>query len=85
MENTRTQSAREHDDSEIIENAEPGTSQQGSAGGNLQRDIGGQAAMERVSDPEAQEGVDKADDIAHGQRDYVSRPADKQPGGIASE
>jgi len=73
----RTDTARRHDDSELIDQAgsEPQPSQQGRSGGNLQKDVATQAAAERVHDPEAHERVTKEDDIAHGQRD---RP-DKRP------
>ena len=68
MENPRTETARENDDSELIDNIEETPSQQGRSGGNLQSDVATQASLERVQDPEAHEGVDKDDDIAHGQR-----------------
>lgn len=42
-ENKRTETAREHDDSELIEAAEPATGQSGVAGGNLQRKIAARA------------------------------------------
>ena len=76
MENSRTTSARDNDDSELIENSEPAPSQQGRAGGNLQGDIATQSSQERVQDPEATEGVTKEDDIAHGQRYPVDRRGD---------
>src|SRR5205809_1079266 len=62
MENRRTESAREHDDSELIESIEPTPSQEGRSGGSLQEDIATQAELERVRDPEAREGVNKKDD-----------------------
>jgi len=65
--NERAQTAREHDDSEMIDALEPTPSQQGRSGGNLQRDVATQASEERVRDPEAQEGVDKQDKINHAQ------------------
>ena len=65
MDNPRTESAREHDDSDIIDRAEPAPSQGGTSGGNLQEDVATQAELERVRDPEAMEGVDKQDDIDH--------------------
>lgn len=52
MENPRTETARENDDSDIIENAEPAPNHGGSSGGNMQRDIGSEATLERVRDPE---------------------------------
>jgi hypothetical protein len=76
MENRRTESARENDDSEMLEEAEGAPSQQGAAGGNLQRDVGTQSTLERIQDPEAQEGVTKEDDIAHGQRYPAERRGD---------
>ncbi len=87
MENRRTETARDNDDSNIIdrdsEEFEPSFG--GSSGGNLQEDIATQAELERVRDPEAHEGVDKQDDIDHQQRYETNRPADNQPGGSASE
>lgn len=68
-ENARTESARRHDDSAIIDAATDAPAEGSRAGGNLARDIGTQASLERVRDPEAMEGVDAADDRAHGQ-DY---------------
>ena len=65
MENPRTQSARENDDSDLIDRAEPAPSQSGTSGGNLQEDIATQAELERVRDPEAHEGVTKQDKIDH--------------------
>jgi hypothetical protein len=91
MENRRTETARENDDSDIIErdSADFAPSQGGSSGGNLQEDVATQAELERVRDPQAHEGVDKQDDIDHQQR-YPARypalhPADKSPGGSGSE
>ena len=87
MENRRTDTARDNDDSDIIERAgaEPAPSQGGSSGGNLQEDIATQAELERVRDPEAMEGVDKQDDINHQQRYPARHPADKSSGGDGSE
>jgi hypothetical protein len=83
MENRRTETARETDDSDIIErdSAEFAPSQGGASGGSLQEDIATQAELERVRDPEALEGVDKQDDINHQQRYETDRPADKSSGG----
>jgi hypothetical protein len=85
MENPRTQSARDNDDSDIIDRAEPAPSQGGTSGGNLQEDIATQAELERVRDPEGHEGVDKQDDIDHQQRYENARPADKPSGGNPSK
>ena len=85
MDNRRTETASENDDSDIIDRAEPAPNQGGSSGGNLQEDIATQAGLERVRDPEAQEGVDKQDDIDHQQRYPARHPADKSSGGNPSE
>jgi hypothetical protein len=81
MDNRRTESARENDDSAIIDrdSAEFEPSQSGSSGGNLQEDIAIQAELERVRDPEAMEGVDKQDKIDHQQEAPPRHPADKTP------
>lgn len=87
MENRRTETARETDDSDIIDrdSAEFEPRQSGSSGGNLQEDIATQAELQRVRDPEAHEGVDKQDDIDHQQRYPARHPADKSSGGDGSE
>lgn len=85
MENRRTETARQNDDSDIIGRTEPAPSQSGSSGGNLQEDIATQAELERVRSPEALAGVDKQDDINHQQRYPARHPADKSPGGNPSE
>jgi hypothetical protein len=85
MDNRRTESARDNDDSELIDRAEPAPNQGGTSGGNLQEDVATQAELERVRDPEAMEGVDKQDDIDHQQRFENARPADKVSGGNPSE
>jgi hypothetical protein len=79
MDNRRTESAREHDDSDIIDRAEPAPSQGGSSGGSLQEDVATQAELERVRDPEAREGVDKQDKIDHQEETSTNHPADKTP------
>ena len=77
MDNRRPETARDNDDSDLIDRAEPTPSQGGSSGGNLQEDIATQAELDRVRDPEAMEGVDKQDDIDHGQAYSSNQPADK--------
>ena len=76
----RADTARRNDDSEIIDRAHDqameGQHHQGRSGGNLQADVATQASEERVRDAEAHEGVTKEDDIAHGQRTPVRRPAE---------
>ena len=87
MDNRRTETARDNDDSDIIDrdSAEFEPRQGGSSGGNLQEDIASQAELERVRDPEAMEGVDKQDDINHQQRYPARHPADKSSGGGSSD
>lgn len=77
MDNRRTDTARDNDDSDIIDRAEPTPNQSGSSGGNLQEDVATQAELERVRDPEAHEGVDKQDKIDHQQEAQPKHPADK--------
>jgi hypothetical protein len=85
MENRRTETARENDDSELIDNAEPAPPQGGRSGGNLQTDVGTDVSLDRVRDPEVMEGVNKQDDIDNDQA-YPSRhPADKSSGGGSSD
>jgi hypothetical protein len=83
MDNPRTDTARNNDDSDIIDraSAEPAPSFGGSSGGNMQEDIATQAELERVRDPEAHEGVDKQDKIDHQQETSTNHPADNQAGG----
>lgn len=64
--NSRAETARQNDDSAMIDAVEPAPDQGGVAGGNLQRDVGTQAAEERVRDPEAHEGVTKEDKLEYG-------------------
>ena len=84
MENRRTETARDYDDSDIIDNVEPAPSQGGSSGGNLQEDIATEAELDRVRDPEAHRGIAKQDKIDHQQETSSNLPADKQPGGGGS-
>lgn len=83
MENRRTKTARETDDSEIIDadSTEFQPRQSGSSGGNLQEDIATKAELERVRDPQAREGVEKQDKLDHQLETATNHPADKQPGG----
>jgi hypothetical protein len=84
MDDRRTETARDNDDSELIDTIEPTPPQGGSSGGNLQTDVATDAELERVRDPEAMEGVDKQDDIDHGQAYSSNQPADKSSGGGSS-
>ncbi len=78
-ENRRTETARRNDDSDIIDAATDAPSEQGRSGGNLQTDVATQAALERVSDPDAMEGVTAEDDRAHGQ-DYLPQSGGAREG-----
>jgi len=53
MENRRTETARQTDDSELIENLEGAPAFSGAKGGRLQRDIGARAELEREDVGEA--------------------------------
>jgi hypothetical protein len=66
MTNDRTETARDHDDSAIIDRATEAPDTTGRAGGNLQRDVGTQSELDRVDDPDSRERVTKQDDIANG-------------------
>jgi hypothetical protein len=82
MENPRTTSARDHDDSAIIdaavEEADTGAVA-GSAGGHLQTDIGSQADLTRgVADPDAMTRPEKSDDIANDQAYDSDRGPNRQ-------
>ena len=66
MENSRTETARETDDSAMIENLEPGASQGSTSGGNLARDIATEDELAAVDDPDASTRVRKGHTLEHG-------------------
>ena len=68
-ENPRTTSARDHDDTDLIEGMIPDPDAvAGSAGGRLQTDIGSKADLKRaIDDPEGDTRPEKQDDIDTGQ------------------
>lgn len=76
----RAETAKRNDDSKIIEaageEALEGEIHQGGEGGDLQRDLGTQAELRRVRDPEAHESVTKGDHIDHGQGSTPPHPAE---------
>lgn len=74
--NRRTKTAKRNDDSDLVTDT-PTPSQQGRAEGNLNRDVGTQAAEERVDDPDATEGVTKQDQIDHGMFEYSDKRGDR--------
>lgn len=67
-ENPRTTSARDHDDTDLIEGMIPaGDAVAGSSGGALQRNIGSQDDLKTVDDPDGTTRPEKQDDIAANQ------------------
>lgn len=64
----RSETARRHDDSEIIDEANetPTPDKVGRAGGNLPRDVGTSAAERKVREPEARENMTKEHELRHG-------------------
>jgi hypothetical protein len=76
-ENPRTESARDHDDKDVIEGMIPaGGATPSGAGGALQRDVGTQADLKQVDDPAGATRPTKQDDIAAG----VAQPSDRRGG-----
>lgn len=75
MENPRTESARDHDDSDLIDRMEDAPSGQTRSGGNLQRDIATKAELDTIGDPDGRTGVGKSDAVDHGE----ARPASRGP------
>ena len=76
LSNRRTETAKRNDDSDLV-SEEKTPSQQGRNKGNLNTDVGTQAAEERVSDPDATEGVTKQDMIDHGMFDFSDKRGDR--------
>ncbi len=76
-ETPRTETARDNDDTDLIEGMIPaGDAVAGSSGGRLAQDVGSKDDLTRaIDDPEAHERVTKQDDVNHGQ----ARPADRGP------
>lgn len=63
-ENSRTTTARDHDDKDVIEGMIPaGEAQTGTSGGALARDIGSEADLKQVNDPDGTTRATKQDDI----------------------
>lgn len=65
MAGDRTQDARDHDDTDLIEGMIPADgAETSSAGGNLARDVGSKADLKRaIDDPDGDTRVTKQDDI----------------------
>ena len=64
----RSETAKRHDDSEIIEEASetPSPTKVGRSGGNLPRDVGTAAAERKVHNPESRENMTKEQELRHG-------------------
>ena len=66
-ENPRTESARDHDDKDVIEGMIPGgAAVPSSGGGALAREVGSAADLDQVDDPEGSVRPTKQDDIDAG-------------------
>lgn len=74
MTNNRTETARDHDDSALIDRATGAPNQSGRAGGALQRDVATKAELDRVADPDGTERVTKQDDIDNNDAYPSNRP-----------
>lgn len=63
----RTETAKQHDDSEVISEAKrnPSPDKVGRAGGNLARDVGTEAAERKVRNPESRENMTKEQELRH--------------------
>jgi hypothetical protein len=72
MENPRTETARDNDDSALIDTAEA-PAEAGRSGGNLATDVSTQAELDALGDPEGRTRVTKADDIEHGEEQRPDR------------
>ena len=64
----RSETAKRHDDSELIEEAAetPTPTKVGRSGGNLPRDVGTAAAERKVREPESRENMTKEQELRHG-------------------
>ena len=64
----RAETARRHDDSELIEEAgeNPSPDKVGRSGGNLPRDVGTSAAERKVRNPESRENMTKEQELRNG-------------------
>ena len=68
-ENSRTQDARDNDDKDLIEGMIPAGDAEPSSGGGgaLGQDIGKQADLKQIDDPDGRTRATKSDDMAAGQ------------------
>ena len=76
MAGDRTQDARDHDDSDLIDGMiDEGGANASSAGGRLQTDVGSRDDLEHaIFEPGGTSRPEKADDIANDQSRNSSRP-----------
>lgn len=79
MDSRRTDTARENDDSDIIDRIEPAPAEGGISVGGLQEDVATKAELERVRNPDAHEGVEKQDKIDHQQESSMRHPLTRRP------
>lgn len=75
MENPRTESARAHDDSDLIEGMEDAPSFSTSSGGTLQRDVATQAELDAIGDPDGHHRVTKDNAVNNAE----ARPRTRAP------
>lgn len=75
----RAETAKLNDGSKLVDSADKAAptaaGQQGSSGGDLQRDIGTSAEQRQLRDPAAHDGVTKGKHAAHGQGTREPHPA----------
>ena len=76
MENRRTETARDHDDRDLLEDLEAAPSFSGARGGNLERDVASSAELDAVDAPDGNRRVRKQDAIDHDQSRRHDRPRD---------
>jgi len=63
MENPRTESARDHDDRDLLESADNQPMDGSTSGGNLARDVASGREEDALIDPDGKRGVRKQDAI----------------------
>lgn len=66
-ENRRTESARRHDDSDLIHEGPPTPETVGRSGGNMQRDVATAGPERRIREPDAGDNLTKEQELDHGQ------------------
>jgi hypothetical protein len=86
MSDTRTDTAREHDDSDLIEN-QPGDPDAvaESAGGDLARDVGSRDDMTSIADPDGSSRVTSQDESDAGLAEPENRARGSDAAGITED